>query len=51
MATIVGDNTLAIYIVWDNGASAERGGPGESTNLGGAMNGIVPTTADVAVDG
>ena len=38
----IGDNTLVIYIVGDNGASAE-GGPGGSTNLEGAMNGVVPS--------
>lgn len=42
----IGDNTLVIYIVGDNGASAE-GGPGGSTNLEGAMNGVVPTTAQM----
>jgi Sulfatase len=42
----IGENTLVIYIVGDNGASAE-GGPGGSTNLEGAMNGVVPTTAQM----
>lgn len=36
------DNTLVIYIVGDNGASAEAGLNG-STNLEGAMNGVAPT--------
>ncbi|MFM0643622.1 arylsulfatase [Paraburkholderia bryophila] len=40
------DNTLVIYIVGDNGASGE-GGVGGSTNLEGAMNGVVPTTAQM----
>lgn len=37
------DNTLVIYIVGDNGASAEAGLNG-ATNLEAAMNGVVPTT-------
>ncbi len=37
------DNTLVIYIVGDNGASAEAGLEG-AINLEGAMNGVVPTT-------
>jgi len=36
------DNTLVIYIVGDNGASAEAGLSG-AMNLEAAMNGIVPT--------
>jgi len=36
------DNTLVIYIVGDNGASAEAGLEG-SSNLEGAMNGVAPT--------
>jgi arylsulfatase A-like enzyme len=37
------ENTLVIYIVGDNGASAEAGLEG-AINLEGAMNGVVPTT-------
>jgi arylsulfatase A-like enzyme len=40
------DNTLIIYIVGDNGASAEAGLEG-AVNLEGAMNGVVPTTAQM----
>jgi len=40
------DNTLVIYIVGDNGASAEAGLEG-AINLEGAMNGVVPTTAEM----
>jgi arylsulfatase A-like enzyme len=40
------DNTLVIYIVGDNGASAEAGLEG-AINLEGAMNGVVPTTQQI----
>jgi arylsulfatase A-like enzyme len=41
------DNTLVIYIVGDNGASAEAGLEG-AINLEGAMNGVVPTTEQMS---
>ncbi|NVZ92692.1 arylsulfatase [Pseudomonas yamanorum] len=37
------ENTIVLYIVGDNGASAEAG-LGGATNLEAAMNGVVPTT-------
>jgi arylsulfatase len=40
------DNTLVLYIVGDNGASAEGQLEGTS-NLEGAMNGVNPTTAQM----
>jgi arylsulfatase A-like enzyme len=40
------ENTFIIYIVGDNGASAEAGLEG-AINLEGAMNGVVPTTAQM----
>jgi arylsulfatase A-like enzyme len=40
------NNTLVIYIVGDNGASAEAGLEG-AINLEGAMNGVVPTTSEM----